>query len=95
MLCDNMSAVMAFNKGRCQNHALLRLTRKLAAFALSHNICFRVRYVESARNVADGPTRPDKLAQKAGIEGGESDLRIFVQTAGKESWWAAERKSQC
>ena len=48
MLCDNMAVVMAFNKGRCQNHALLRLTRKLAAFALCHNIFYRFRYVESA-----------------------------------------------
>jgi hypothetical protein len=40
MLCDNMSVVTAFNKGRCQNHALLRLTRKLASFALCHNIFF-------------------------------------------------------
>ena len=85
MLCDNMAVVMAFNKGRCQNHALLRLTRKLAAFALCHTIFYIFRYVEWARNVADGPNRPDKLAKEDRLKGGETGFRVFVQPSSEKS----------
>ena len=59
VLNDNMAVVMAMNKGRCRDFLLLRLTRKVCAYVLAHRIHARFRYVESKRNVADGPTRPD------------------------------------
>ena len=59
--CDNMSCVMAFNKGRCQNLPLLILCRRVAAISLAFNMYPKWRYVESKRNRADAETRPDLL----------------------------------
>ena len=83
-LGDNMAVQLSMSKGRCKNHALLRLCRRMAAYVLGHEIYPRFRYVESARNVADGPTRPDKAPQEAGVECRHAPLREFVPAPGAE-----------
>ena len=68
LLCDNMSCVMAFNKGRCRNYPLLLLCRRMASVALSYMMYPRWRYIESKRNVADEETRPDLIKPPPGLE---------------------------
>ena len=84
VLNDNMAVVLAMNKGRCSNHLLLRLCRKVAAHVLSHRLFVRFRYVESARNVADGPTRPWKKDQGCSISSGNECFREFLPPPGLE-----------
>ena len=61
ILCDNLSAVGMFNKGRCTSYPLLRLARRAAALQLAHGVHGRWRYIPTDRNLADIPTRPDLL----------------------------------
>ena len=56
-LCDNMSAVLAFEKGRSSAHGLNGLCRRAAAYQIACRIQWHLRHVESAENVADGPSR--------------------------------------
>ena len=60
ILCDNMAVVLAINKGRATHPGLLTISRRVAAYCLAWNITLRLRYVETERNAADGPTRPSK-----------------------------------
>jgi hypothetical protein len=90
-LCDNMSIVMAFNKGRCRDLRVLRLCRRTAAFCLSHGVSLRLRYVESSRNPADGPTRPHREAEGLGVSDGDRYVRKFVPPPGLEQEGAPER----
>ena len=62
LLCDNLSATHALNKGRATDGALLGLCRRSCAIQLATRMRVRWRYVESHRNPADGPSRaPDLL----------------------------------
>ena len=56
-LCDNLAVVLAFEKGRSSSPGLNRLCRVAAAFQLGLDIQWRLRHVESSRNVADEPSR--------------------------------------
>eukprot|EP00971_Amphidinium_carterae_P349411 6491006-Amphidinium_carterae.1 len=54
---DNMSSVMAFEKGRSKNRLLLTLCRKAAALQLGCRLIWRLRHVDTKRNVADFMSR--------------------------------------
>jgi len=54
----DLSAVCAFNEGRCNNFPLLLLARRAAAYALCFGLAPRWRYIETDRDVADAETRP-------------------------------------
>eukprot|EP00435_Cladocopium_sp_Y103_P010201 s4329_g2.t1 len=56
-LCDNLAVVLCFEKGRSSSPSLNRLCRISAAFQCGLGICWRLRHIESPRNVADGPSR--------------------------------------
>ena len=56
-LCDNLSAIMAFDKGRARDLSLLSLCRRAGALALACEIRWHLRYVESARNPSDKDSR--------------------------------------
>ena len=56
-LVDNLGLVLAINKGRAHNVALLRITQQVSALALAGGFSVRVRWVPSELNVADGPSR--------------------------------------
>lgn len=56
-LSDNLPAVLAFDKGRSSSPGLNRLCRLAACFQVGLGIQWRLRHVESPRNVADGPSR--------------------------------------
>lgn len=56
-LCDNLAVVLCFEKGRSSSPALNRLCRVSAAFQCGLGIFWRLRHIESPRNVADGPSR--------------------------------------
>ena len=97
VLNDNMAVVMAMKKGRCRNFLLLKLTRKVGAYLLSHRIHARFRYVESERNVADGPTRPEtwrrpqRASQGLGLAASDAALRQQLPPPGLEPLGRAER----
>ena len=56
-LCDNLSVVLAFEKGRSHSPALNRLCRISASLQLAANVFWKLRHIESPRNVADTPSR--------------------------------------
>ena len=74
-LCDNMSVVMSFNKGRARSFPLLRLCRKACASALAAGVVGTWRYVETKRNCADEPTRPSLAAPPVCLSHGDRGLR--------------------
>ena len=56
-LCDNLAVVLAFEKGRSGSPAMNRLCRISAALQSSLGISWRLRHIESPRNVADDASR--------------------------------------
>ena len=56
-LCDNLAVVLAFEKGRSGSPALNRLCRKAASLQAGLGLGWRLRHIESPRNVSDGPSR--------------------------------------
>lgn len=56
-LSDNLAVVLAFEKGRSGSPALNRLCRHAAALQLGLGILWRLRHIESPRNVSDAPSR--------------------------------------
>ncbi|CAK0791021.1 unnamed protein product [Prorocentrum cordatum] len=56
-LCDNMSSVLAFEKGRATNFELLAQCRRAAAVCLGCEIRWRPRHVPGMHNVADHGSR--------------------------------------
>ena len=69
-LGDNLSSILAFAKGRCRSFPLLVLCRRAAALALTFSLVPGFRHVRTHRNVADGPTRPERqlVATRPGDE---------------------------
>ena len=56
-LCDNLSLVFAANKGRAHSYDMLRITQQLSALSLAGGFSYRVRWIPSEHNTADGPSR--------------------------------------
>ena len=57
VLNDNMSVILALQKGRCSSYPLLRLIRRVWAHSLASGIRLHPRRVPSERNVADKDSR--------------------------------------
>ncbi len=57
VLTDSMAALGAATKGRSSSFPLLRQCRTLCALGLGLQIHIRCRYIESERNMSDGPSR--------------------------------------
>ena len=56
-LCDNLAVVLYFDKGRSSSPGMNRLCRVAAAFQVGLNLTWRLRHIESPRNIADVPSR--------------------------------------
>lgn len=56
-LTDSMAAMGAATKGRSSAFPLLRQCRVLAALSLGLEIHMKLRWIESERNISDGPSR--------------------------------------
>ena len=70
-LSDNLPVVLAFEKGRSSSYGMNRLCRVACAFQVGLDISWRLRHIESPRNVADAPSRlfqPNRSAQICWIE---------------------------
>jgi len=74
LLCDNLGAVGAFNKGRAHDFGLLRLTRRIFALSVLARVRPRWRFVETFRNPTDYPTRPSNAVM--GLSGGAGAYRF-------------------
>lgn len=57
LLCDSQVAVGALAKGRSSSHPLLCRLRPLSALLLASGLQLYLRWVASAMNPADGPSR--------------------------------------
>ena len=62
ILNDNMSVVLAMQKGRCGSFSLLLLVRRVSAHSLASGCRFYVRWVPSEWNVADKDSKPPAQA---------------------------------
>ena len=67
-LCDNLSVVLAFEKGRSQSPALNRLCRISASLQIAANVFWKLRHIESPRNVADTPSRMFEKNRLASVQ---------------------------
>ena len=56
-LSDNLSAIMAFSKGRSSRFGLNRLCRIAASLLGATGVKWSIRHVETKRNIADKPSR--------------------------------------
>ena len=56
-LSDSMCCVLSFAKGRCHSAPLLRYCQRVAAEALASGLRISWRWIPSASNVADAPSR--------------------------------------
>ncbi|CAE7204167.1 unnamed protein product [Symbiodinium sp. CCMP2592] len=56
-ITDNLVSALAFEKGRSGSRPLNNLCRRAAAYQLAGRIQWRLRHIESKRNVADAPSR--------------------------------------
>ena len=67
VLSDNMVAVLLLEKGRSRVRGLNALCRKAAAYLLATGMHLRVRYLETDRNPADGPSRMQAIGWHPGM----------------------------
>ena len=56
-LSDSMVTIGVFEKGRSHSFALLSLCRRAAAYQIAGEVLWRLRYIETDRNVADAGSR--------------------------------------
>ncbi len=61
MLADSLAAIGALMKGRSSSWPMLRLGRTMAVIRLVTGIRLGARWVPSAMNYADGPSRGEKV----------------------------------
>ena len=66
---DNLPAILAFDKGRSSDRAMLALTRRSCALQLATEILWRLRHVESQRNPDD---RGSRMADRGLLRPGET-----------------------
>lgn len=66
-LCDNLAAILAFEKGRSNSFLLNRVCQQAAAYQFSTAIRWRLRHLETDRNPADRDSRFDKASKKGKI----------------------------
>ena len=57
ILVDNLALAMAASKGRARNFAMLRIMQQIGALSLVGSFSYRLRWLPSELNVADGPSR--------------------------------------
>ena len=68
VLVDNLSLAFCANKGRAHSYSMLRITQQLAALQLAGSFSYRVRWIPSELNVADGPSRGSIQAGALGLK---------------------------
>jgi hypothetical protein len=60
-LSDNLSAILAFDKGRSASSAMNKLCKTSAAIQTALQIRWKLRHVETKRNLADEPSRGKRV----------------------------------
>ena len=56
-LCDNLSVVLAFGRGRSRNFKILKVLREFGAFLFARNVHVSIRWIPSELNIADEGSR--------------------------------------
>ena len=57
LLCDNMPAVLSFERCRSKSYKVLKVLREFGAYCFAHNIYVSVRWIPSGLNILDEPSR--------------------------------------
>ena len=81
-LSDNLSDVLAFERGRSVNWGVRMQTRKSAAIQLATEIQWRVRHVRTGRNLTDHDSRAadrGELEPGQALHGPSRAVREFVE----------------
>ena len=76
---DNLATLGCLSKGRSGRPPLSLITRAAAAFVMAYGLRILLRWVESHRNHADGPSRQKSLGYFAGGSEQEQAYRVVVQ----------------
>ena len=75
ILNDNMSVVLALQKGRCHNFGLLGVIRTISAHALATGQRYHVRWLASELNVADKGSRQWEAERRRSPHGRRSEAQ--------------------
>jgi hypothetical protein len=81
-LGDNMGDMLAFERGRAHDLPLLTLVRRWAAVCMGRNLRPALRWIPSERNVADAPSRLQRLEGAAPYFVGEANLGPVERASG-------------
>jgi hypothetical protein len=93
---DNLSACLAFEKGRCRDPVLRSLCRRAAAYQLSCDITWRHRYVDAKRNPTDEDSRQVDRGELTGVSFGDaSTVRNTMAEAPTASTPNGSRSDLC
>ena len=68
-LCDNMSVVLSFERGRSRNYKVLKVLREYASYCFTRNVHVSFRWIPSELNVSDEGSRKFD---------GESESKLLV-----------------
>ena len=66
VICDNQGTIGGLTKGRSSARGILGLLRQAAGALISTGMRVVLRWISSARNHADGPSRQQRLGYYAG-----------------------------
>ena len=75
-LCDNLAAVLTFERCRSRNYKVLKILRQFGAYCFARNVRVSVRWIPSELNIADEGSR---LAE------GAKESKLLVDLLG-DSW---------
>ncbi len=56
-LCDNLSVVLAFGRGRSRNYQILKILREFGAYLFARNVHVNIRWIPSELNMSDEGSR--------------------------------------
>ena len=82
-LCDNLPAVLALDKGRSSSGSMNRICKSAAALQAACQIRWRLRHIETLRNVADKPSR--HLGHRVSVHQFCSDVKTDEASRSKSS----------
>ena len=75
-LCDNLAAVLTFERCRSRNYKVLKVLRQFGAYCFARNVRVSLRWIPSELNIADEGSR---------IAEGAKDSKLLIDLLG-DSW---------
>eukprot|EP00438_Fugacium_kawagutii_P028530 Skav222527 [mRNA] locus=scaffold2875:78605:82075:+ [translate_table: standard] len=96
-LCDNLSAVLALEKGRSSSSSMNRICKTAAALQVALQIRWSLRHVETKRNQADKPSRGEWMRRppECAVASRPSQHWSRCQTDMFHSTSSSSKKTRC